>query len=129
MPSLSLSFVVTSALVAVVGCLPAQSPPPGLPITAPPFDHPALQAQPGMQRPAQGAPALPPVPPLPGAAPTQPPAETQGVARRGKDLKRAVAGVNKLKWHDTLGEAKVQAAASGKPILLLQALGDLEGFA
>jgi len=131
MPSLSLSCVfVTSALVAVVGWLPAQSRPPGLPITAPPVDHPALAGQPGMQRPSQPMPALPAPPPAqPGAAPTQPPPETQGVARRGKDLKRAVASVTKLRWHGTLGEAKVQAAASGKPILLLQALGDLEGFA
>lgn len=128
MPSLSLSYVLTTALVAVVSCLPAQSPPPGIPITAPPVDHPALQAQPGMQRPSQPM-ACAPAPAQPAEAPPAPPPETRGVARRGKDLKRAVAGVNKLKWHDTLGEAKVQAAASGKPILLVQALGDLEGFA
>ena len=31
--------------------------------------------------------------------------------------------------HDDLAAAKARSAAAGKPILLLQALGDLEGFA
>ena len=129
-PSLSLScaFVTTVCLAFAVE-LPGQRQLPGLPVTAPPTDHPALQAQPGMQRPSQPVPEQPSREPLPEAAPPAPPPETQGVALQGKNLKRAVASVTKLHWHDTLGEAKVQAGASGKPILLLQALGDLEGFA
>jgi hypothetical protein len=129
-PSLSLSCAfVTTACLLFSTCLPGQSRLPGLPVTAPPVDHPALQSQPGMQRPSQPAPALPSPGPQPEDAPPAPPPETQGEALRGKELKRAVASVVKLHWHDTLAEAKVQAGASGKPILLLQALGDLEGFA
>lgn len=129
-PSLSLScaFVTTACLAFATG-LPGQGRWPGLPVTAPPVDHPALQGQPGMQRPSQPMPALPSRQPRPEVAPTEPPPETKGVARQGKELKRAVGSVIKLRWHDTLAEAKVQAGASGKPILLLQALGDLEGFA
>lgn len=107
--------------------LPA--PLPGTPMTPPPVDHPALGAQPlfgdgGSSRPAGGGGG----PGGPAAAPEQPP-ETQGAQRRGKDLKSAVAKVRALPWHDSLDEAKARSAATGRPILLLQALGELEGFA
>ena len=44
-------------------------------------------------------------------------------------MKKAVAAVKSLKWHESLGDAKAIAAATGKPILWLQALGDIDGFA
>ena len=34
-----------------------------------------------------------------------------------------------LEWHDDLEDAADQAVAEGKPILWIQALGDLKGFA
>jgi hypothetical protein len=129
LPALSSAFV-SVALVAFATLLPAQRGPlPGLPMTAPPVNHPALLAQPTppSQRPtAAPTPVQPqPMPPKP----PEPPAETRGVQKSGKDLKQAVAAVTKLNWHDSLAEARLQGGAHGKPILLLQALGDLEGFA
>lgn len=35
----------------------------------------------------------------------------------------------RLEWHDDLEDAAEQAAAEGKPILWIQALGNLKGFA
>jgi hypothetical protein len=58
-----------------------------------------------------------------------PPPETTGAQLGGKDLKRAVAKVRKLQWHEDMVEARAQSAATGKPLLWLQSLGDLEGFA
>lgn len=113
------------------------APLPGLPITAPPVDHPALAGQPlfgdnGRKGGGGGAAPAAPVPP-PVVVPPPPPKvdpDTSGKKRDGKDLKKAVAEVKKaLKWYDSLGEAKAQSAATSKPILLLQALGDIDGFA
>ncbi len=133
----SFVFACSTLLFAVVA--PAQfSPPggmpaplPGLPMTDPPVDHPALGAQPlmgdGPRAPANGGGGGPKAPP---AAPMrEPPAGTAGPVKEGKDLKRAVAKVNALKWYESLGDAKARSAATSKPILLVQALGDLEGFA
>jgi hypothetical protein len=62
-------------------------------------------------------------------APAKAPEATQGIKKFGKDLKAAVAAVAALPWHGKLEDAKVQSAATGKPILWIQSLGDLEGFA
>lgn len=119
------------AVVTLLGAAAAQgmpSPLPGLPMTPPPVDHPALAAQPLMQddSPARGggggaaAPAK--AQPMPDPA-------TVGPKLAGKDLKKAVGKVADLKWHGKLGAARADAAASDKPILWLYALGELEGFA
>lgn len=77
---------------------------------------------------AQSVPSPGPAGPMPAvAAPPVPPPETHGVKLAGKDLKRAVKQVAALHWHDDLTEARAESAATGKPILWLQALGDLEG--
>lgn len=62
------------------------------------------------------------------AGPAADPATT-GPQRTGKDLSTAIAKVTALTWLDDLDEARLESAATGKPILWLQALGDLEGFA
>jgi hypothetical protein len=78
---------------------------------------------------AQSGPSPDPVDPMPAVAtrPPVPPPETHGVKVAGKDLKRAVKQVAALRWHDDLTDARAESAATGKPILWLQALGDLEG--
>jgi hypothetical protein len=58
-----------------------------------------------------------------------PPAAGKGPQRAGKDLKEAVEKVNDLHWYSKLGSARAKAKAQDKPILWLQALGDLDGFA
>jgi hypothetical protein len=54
---------------------------------------------------------------------------TTGPQVVGKDLARAIRTVTALQWFDDLGEARLEAAATGKPILWLQGLGDIDGFA
>ena len=44
-------------------------------------------------------------------------------------MKKAVRKVKALPWHKKLKDAKSKAAESGKPILLLQTLGDIGGYA
>lgn len=127
-------FVCSALLFAASAAAQLRSgmpaPLPGLPMTPPPVDHPALAAQPligdGPRAPATGGGGAkpPPAAPMPEPVPG-----TSGPQKEGKDLKRAVAKVNALKWYDSLAEAKARSAATSKPILLLQALGDLEGFA
>ena len=99
---------------------------PGMPVVPPPVPHPSLGALLGGSR----APSPPvgcgaPV----GPAATPPPPETTGVQVAGKELKQAIAAVTALEWFDDLAAAKARSAATGKPILWLQSLGDLEGFA
>jgi hypothetical protein len=111
---------------------PAPSPPPLLPLIPPPVDHPAYLGQPAMN-PAQPAPATPAAGAMP--APDEPdPAVVRArefLSKRvkGKDLKRAVERVRKLRWLEHLYDAKAASAASGKPILWIQSLGDIDGFA
>jgi len=94
------------------------------------------------QGPAGGMPMLPPVggtlgganrpatPSMPACGQTGPiDPSTQGTLREGRDLARAIATVTALPWLDDLAAARVDAAATGKPILWLQALGELDGFA
>ncbi len=48
---------------------------------------------------------------------------------KGRQLVRAVKKVNRdLEWHDKLERAQKEAIAWGKPIVWIQALGDLDGF-
>lgn len=78
---------------------------------------------------AQSGPSPDPADPMLAitAQPVEPPPETHGIKLAGKELKRAVKQVAALRWHDDLADARAEAAATGKPILWLQALGDLEG--
>jgi hypothetical protein len=59
----------------------------------------------------------------------QPDSATVGVKKAGRDLKKAVAKVKALPWHKRLGDAKSKAKASGKPILMLQTLGEIDRLA
>jgi hypothetical protein len=130
------SLVAATLAMTLCGAFPpvlvAQAPLPGMPMVDPPVSHPGLAAQPlfGGSRPAVAAsdpsPAVKPPAgkPMPPAAP-----DTSGPQRSGKDLKKAVAAVQKLHWFDKLGDARAKSTATGKPILFIQALGDLEGFA
>jgi hypothetical protein len=142
--SLLLAIAAASVLSAGVlhaqrGVAPPLTPPPSPPHLLPvvPVDHPAYAAQP-LARPdpesARPAPA-PASGGAPGAEPAPDPAEVlaqQFLQKRiaGRDLKKAVARVTKdLDWKKTLFDAKAAAVARGRPILLVQALGDIDGFA
>lgn len=52
-----------------------------------------------------------------------------GAKVAGKDLKKAVKKVAALHWHDSTTDARAEAAATGKPMLWVHALGELDGFA
>lgn len=54
---------------------------------------------------------------------------TDGPQVSGRDLARRVEAVTQLEWLDSLDEARLESAATGKPVLWLQGLGDLDGFA
>jgi hypothetical protein len=134
MPMSKRSFVVAALAITLHGVLAAglcaQEPLPGLPVVPPAVPQPGLLAQPGMSQQdggggaGGGAAGAGGAMPLPNA-----PEGTTGKVREGRDLKSAVAAVTKLRWLDRFEDARMVAAASGKPILFLQALGDLEGFA
>jgi hypothetical protein len=46
----------------------------------------------------------------------------------GRKAAQAVGKVLKLKWHKSLKTATTEATKQGRPILLVQALGDITGF-
>jgi hypothetical protein len=125
---------VLLAVLALAGVASAQmrGPLPGIPMTPPPVDHPALGNQPFFQSP-KSAPAPEPElakdeEPANKPAPVDP--DTVGPKLAGKDLKKVVAKVAALKWGESLLDARANSAASGKPILMIQALGsDIDGFA
>jgi hypothetical protein len=139
MPTLRIAFAASALTLFAPFAAAQMRPLPGMPMVPPPVPQPTLGAQPWFNhdnaassgststpQPASGAmPANMPQPP----APPKPPAETMGPKIEGKDLKKAVGKVKALKWLDDLAEAKAQCAATGKPILWLQALGDIDGFA
>ena len=118
---------------------PVPPAPQALPIVPPPVDHPAYLAQPGMQK------ELPaPVPaqaegggmgPAGPGCPAPDPAEERARAfleKRiaGRDLRKSVDRVLKgLRWHERIDDAKAEAAARGRPLLWIQALGEVDGFA
>jgi hypothetical protein len=122
--------LATGAVALLAPLLTAQlTPLPGVPVVPPPVPHPALAAQPLI---ADGAPAAVAAEPAPaGAARARPMPhpDTVGTKRDGKELKKAVAKVKALSWRDSLFDARAMSAATGKPILWLQALGDIDGFA
>jgi hypothetical protein len=122
------------SLSLLTGIAVAQRPPlPGIPLVPPPVNHPGLINQPLFQPPAR-SPAAPRAPARgtkPAAAPEPDPVDpdTVGPKAAGKDLEREVAKVLALPWHTDLSVAKAASLATGKPILWIQALGDLNGYA
>ncbi len=112
----------------------AQRPLPGLPMTPPPTPHPGLVGQPligptggmtgGETRSTPAPSALGPSMPRPAVDP-----DTVGVKLEGKALAAAVKKVTKLEWFEDLEDARVESAATGRPIFWIQALGEIDGFA
>lgn len=124
MSSSPIRVCVASAVLLLAPLACAQSLP-GMPVVPPPVPHPALDGLLG----GAGAPSQPGGCSAPVGPANTPPPETTGVQLAGKKLKQAVATVTALEWFDDLAAAKARSAATGKPILWLQSLGDLEGFA
>ena len=125
---------LTVALLLLGTATAQRAPLPGIPVV--PVNHPALMAQPLMQpEPARAQPAKKARPagpePEPQAEPEPDPIdpETVGVQKKGRELKACVKEVVELGWARSLDDAKAQSAATGKPILWLQTLGDISGYA
>lgn len=138
--------VLLAVLASASLALAQRAPLPGLPVVPPPVSHPALIAQPlidsgGSQT---SAPAAPKAPKAKGKKAPQKKApqkkgrskplidpDTVGVKIKGRALKAAVKKVAKLPWHSSkeFEDMRAESAATGKPILFLQALGDIDGFA
>lgn len=124
------------AALLLGGLLPAQSPPtppPGIPVTMP-TAQPALAGQPliGTLADHADAPIAPPA--WFGRTRTVDPATQEAMAFRrvvveGRELKSAVDRVRQLVWHERFADASALAAAQGRPIFWINALGDLDGFA
>jgi hypothetical protein len=125
--SATILFLSATASAQLRSGMPA--PFPGVPMTPPPVDHPALGAQPGFNQPSESKAAPSPAAKKPGKKASDPAVAGPKVA--GKELKKAVVAVKKsLKWYESLKEARTHSGASGKPILWVQALGeDIDGFA
>jgi hypothetical protein len=127
-------FLTVTASAQLHSGVPA--PLPGVPMTPPPVDHPALGAQPWAN---DSATRSSPEPEKSDKDPAKnkksgkkvkdPDPAVAGPKLAGRDLKKAVAAVKTLKWFESMKAARDQASASGKPILWLQALGDVDGFA
>ncbi len=123
-------------LLLLASPLAAQRPLPGLPMTPPPTAHPGLVGQP-LIGPTGGQLGGPTSAggdqrgPSPGCAPARAPVDpdTVGIKARGKTLAKRVKELAQLDWHEDLEEARVQSAATGKPVFWIQALGDIDGFA
>jgi hypothetical protein len=60
---------------------------------------------------------------------TKPDPATSGVKKKGTALRKAVAKVKALPWNKRLKDAQTKARQSGKPILMLQTLGEIGGLA
>ncbi|MCR9244946.1 MAG: hypothetical protein NXI31_07930 [bacterium] len=139
---------VLLAVLALAGMAVAQRGPlPGLPVVPSPVQHPALLAQPLLQPDNAKTPATPKTggqtkgqknKPAKNKKPRRKrpvidPA-TVGVKVKGRALKQRVERVLDLDWHEVkksnargqMLELEAQSAATGKPILFLQALGCLD---
>lgn len=129
LPSLSFALLLTAPLMAQ---LQYHFPPPLLPVVPPPVDHPAYAGQPLMNPPKGDEAEARPAPARPAPA-RQPEAEAAAAFQRqqikGKELAKRIDKVIKsLHWHEQLVDALAAAAADGKPVLWIQALGDVDGF-
>lgn len=139
------SLLVPAAILFLTVTATAQlrsggmAPLPGIPMTAPPVDHPALGAQPWFNdavAKSESSPSDKDDEPdkepgkKPGKKSKDPDPAIAGPQLDGKDLKKAVASVAALKWFESMKAARDHAGATGKPVLWLQALGDdIDGFA
>ena len=134
-PAAILLLTVTASAQLHSG-MPA--PLPGIPITPPPVDHPALAAQPLFNDGGSSSRSSPSTKSDDDdksdksdkkAGKKMDPA-IAGPKVAGRDLSKAVKSVAALKWHEKLPTAKAHAVAADKPILWVQALGnDIDGFA
>ncbi|MCA8964054.1 MAG: hypothetical protein H6838_01475 [Planctomycetes bacterium] len=119
--------------LALVSTALAQRPMRGLPMTPPPTPHPGLVGQPligptgGMTGGETRSTPAPAAGCMPSGRAVDP--DTTGVKLQGKALAAAVKKVTKLEWFDDFDDAKIESAATGKPIFWIQALGDIDGFA
>ena len=142
-PTLFVSLVMAGTLSAQWGGLgsavtplaPPPMPPQALPVVPPPVDHPAYAAQPLIES-GSGAPAAAPARPA-NAGPKAPPETKEAREARefrerklaGKALKKAIDGARKeLDFKKSMVDARAMSAAENKPILWVQALGDLNGL-
>lgn len=139
---LSLSIATLSPLLLAQPQWP-QQPPRLLPAVQPPVPHPAYAGQPMLQPgpPEAAVPQATRTWPSAPAAPCMDEGEDEDHAEAlaaaflrqriaGKDLEQAVArSTGSLRWHKTMASARDEARARSRPILLVQALGELDGFA
>ena len=135
----SILFLTVTATAQLRSGLPA--PMPGAPVTPPPVDHPALGAQPWFNDTETKARSLPSDDTDKDAKDAKKPGNKAGKKMKvpdpavagpqldGKDLKKAVAAVAALKWFESLKAARDHSGVTGKPVLWLQALGEVDGFA
>ena len=119
---LAVSLALTSSLTAQIRRLP------GLPIVPPPAGAPGLAAQPlfgskTTPRPSRGVRTGKPTKSV-KADPA-----TTGIKKTGAALKKAVAKVKALPWNKRLIDAQTKSRKTGKPILMLQTLGEIGGLA
>jgi hypothetical protein len=114
-----LSWVCFGTLLSVA-TLPAQGLG-GMPMMAPVAGSIGSLSPTATAAPSMPADCMPPSQPRDPA--------TEGPQLAGKELARSIARVTALSWFDDLDEARLESAATGKPILWLQALGDIDGFA
>jgi len=122
--------VLALTSLAVAQRAPASGQWPG-PIASVPVAHPPLANQPSFDCLDIGQPAAPLAAKTAAAklAPRPIDPNTQGAKVAGKELKQAVKKVAALRWHEDPVEARAESAATGKPMLWVYALGDLDGFA
>lgn len=119
---LAVSLALSSSLTAQIQRLP------GLPVVAPPAGAPGLAAQP-LFNDGTKARQVRDVKISTKAKAVKPDPATSGVKLKGDALRKAVKKVAALPWNKRLGEAQSKARRSGKPILLLQTLGDIDKLA
>lgn len=119
---LAVSLALTSSLMAQVRRLP------GLPIVPPPAGAPGLAAQPLFDDGSSNRPSIA-VRAKTLAKSIKPDPATSGVKKKGTALRKAVAKVKALPWNKRLKDAQTKARQSGKPILMLQTLGEIGGLA
>lgn len=125
-------FLTVGANAQLHSGMPA--PMPGVPMTPPPVDHPALGAQPWFNNSGTAPSEEPPKAAKdPGKKAGRkvkgPDPAVAGPKVIGKELKKAVAAVKTLKWFESLKAARDHAGALDRPILWVQALGEVDGFA
>src|SRR5262245_16741363 len=125
-----------SAQMRAVPAPAQQMPPPAMTMTPPPATPNTLAAM--LQTIAPAAAATPAANSTPDCPTPAAPVDPEVVAARafqqtrvaGRDLKSSVGRVlGGLDWREKLEDARATAAATGKPILWIQSLGDLDGFA